>query len=156
MAGLKHSRQRDAIAENLRHRKDHPTADMIYKDIRNVYPNISLGTVYRNLSLLVKLGEAKKITTGTGAEHYDGDKHPHNHFICRSCGNVLDMNDFIDCGKIKLLASDQFDGQIEDCSILFYGVCGECLKKEEKEELSSPAASGRKTAIQETEVDLPA
>ena len=39
MAGLKHSRQRDAIAENLRHRKDHPTADMIYKDIRNVYPN---------------------------------------------------------------------------------------------------------------------
>ena len=44
MAGLKHSRQRDAIAENLRHRKDHPTADMIYKDIRNVYPNISLGT----------------------------------------------------------------------------------------------------------------
>ena len=156
MAGLKHSRQRDAIAENLRHRKDHPTADMIYKDIRNVYPNISLGTVYRNLSLLVELGEAKKITTGTGAEHYDGDTHPHNHFICRSCGNVLDMNDFIDCGKIKLLAADQFDGQIEDCSILLYGVCGECLKKEEKEELSSPAASGRKTAIQETEVDLPA
>lgn len=156
MAGLKHSRQRDAIAENLRHRKDHPTADMIYKDIRNVYPNISLGTVYRNLSLLVELGEAKKITTGTGAEHYDGDTHPHNHFICRSCGNVLDMNDFIDCGKIKLLAADQLDGQIEDCSILFYGVCGECLKKEEKEELSSPAASGRKTAIQETEVDFPA
>ena len=155
MAGLKHSRQRDAIAENLRHRKDHPTADMIYKDIRNVYPNISLGTVYRNLSLLVELGEAKKITTGTGAEHYDGDTRPHNHFICRSCGNVLDMKDFIDCSKIKLLAADQFDGQIEDCSILFYGVCGECLKKEEKEELSSPAASGRKTAIQETEVDFP-
>lgn len=156
MAGLKHSRQRDAIAENLRHRKDHPTADMIYKDIRNVYPNISLGTVYRNLSLLVELGEAKKITTGTGAEHYDGDTRPHNHFICRSCGNVLDMKDFIDCSKIKLLAADQFDGQIEDCSILFYGVCGECLKKEEKEELSSPVASGRKTAIQETEVDFPA
>ena len=156
MAGLKHSRQRDAIAANLRHRKDHPTADMIYKDIRNVYPNISLGTVYRNLSLLVELGEAKKITTGTGAEHYDGDTRPHNHFICRSCGNVLDMKDFIDCSKIKLLAADQFDGQIEDCSILFYGVCGECLKKEEKEELSSPAASGRKTAIQETEVDFPA
>ena len=66
------------------------------------------------------------------------------------------MNDFIDCSKIRLLAADQFDGRVEDCSILFYGVCGECLKKEEQEEFSSPGASGRKTAIQETEVEFPA
>ena len=51
MATLKYSRQRESIKENLMHRRDHPTADMIYTDIRKIYPNISLGTVYRNLDL---------------------------------------------------------------------------------------------------------
>lgn len=131
MAGYKRSRQREAIIANLRGRHDHPTADMVYTDIRRQFPKISLGTVYRNLSLLVDLGEVKRITTGSGAEHYDGDTHPHNHFICRCCGEVTDMNDFIDSGKIKNLASDRFDGRIEECSIQFYGICAGCLRKEE-------------------------
>ena len=131
MAGLKHSRQREAIVTNLRMRKDHPTASMVYTDMRKDFPNISLGTVYRNLSLLADLGQIRKITTGTGAEHYDGDIHPHNHFICKCCGKVTDMNDFIDNSKIRDLASGQFDGRIDECNIQFYGVCGECLKKEE-------------------------
>jgi hypothetical protein len=69
MAELKHSRQRDYIRENLRHRTDHPTADMIYEDIRKGYPRISLGTVYRNLTLLAESGrdtEADR-TLRTGA-----------------------------------------------------------------------------------------
>lgn len=129
MAGIRHSRQRDAIAANLRHRKDHPTADMVYTDIRKQFPNISRGTVYRNLSLLVDLGEVKKIAAGTGAEHYDGDVRPHNHFICRCCGKVSDMNDFIDSSRIREMAQGPFGGQIEECNVLFYGICSECLKK---------------------------
>lgn len=142
MAELKHSRQRDAIVANLRGRKDHPTADMVYQDIRKEFPNISLGTVYRNLSLLVTLGMAKKITAGTGAEHYDGDVRPHNHFICRGCGRVIDTNDFIDSSKIRELASDHFGGRIEDCSIQFYGLCGECLKEEKDPDGRAEAAAG--------------
>ena len=133
MAGLKRSRQREAIVANLRGRKDHPTADMVYREIRNEFPRVSLGTVYRNLSLLVDIGEIRKITTGTGAEHYDGDMRPHNHFICRCCGQVTDMNDFIDSDKIRALASENFDGQIDECSIQFYGKCGECQRKAEAE-----------------------
>lgn len=140
MAGLKYSRQREAIVANLRSRKDHPTADMVFTDIRKEFPKISLGTVYRNLSLLVELGEVRKIATGTGAEHYDGNIHPHNHFICRCCGKVIDTNDFIDSDKIRNLASDGFDGRIEACSIQFYGVCGECLKKEADEAEASEKA----------------
>ena len=60
MAALKHSRQRDAIREFLMTRTDHPTADVVYQHIRKVYPNISLGTVYRNLSLLASIGEITK------------------------------------------------------------------------------------------------
>ena len=52
MATLKYSRQRESIKEFLRTRKDHPTADVVYENMKLIYPNISLGTVYRNLSLL--------------------------------------------------------------------------------------------------------
>ena len=53
---IKYSRQREAIVNFLKDRKDHPTADFIYRHIREEYPNISLGTVYRNLALLEELG----------------------------------------------------------------------------------------------------
>ena len=70
MAALKYSRQRECIKNYLRGREDHPTADMIYSSIRREFPNISLGTVYRNLSLLIELGEIQKITTD-GADRFD-------------------------------------------------------------------------------------
>ena len=60
MANLKYSRQRESIREFLMTRHDHPTADMVYHHIRQIYPNISLGTVYRNLSLLVNLGSIRE------------------------------------------------------------------------------------------------
>ena len=63
MAVVKFSRQREAIRNNLAHRYDHPTADMVYQDIRREFPHISLGTVYRNLSLLAENGEIQKIFT---------------------------------------------------------------------------------------------
>ena len=56
MSTLKYSRQRESIKVCLQGRKDHPTADMVYTDVRKEFPNISLGTVYRNLSLLSELG----------------------------------------------------------------------------------------------------
>ena len=63
MAVLRYSKQRESIKNYLYGREDHPTADMIYTSIREEYPNISLGTIYRNLSLLVEIGEIQKITT---------------------------------------------------------------------------------------------
>ena len=57
MATLKYTRQREAILENIKHRTDHPTADDVYQDVSKTFPNISLGTVYRNLSVL-KIGRA--------------------------------------------------------------------------------------------------
>ena len=70
---LKYSRQRESIKSCLSGRTDHPTADMIYTDIKEEFPNISLGTVYRNLNLLSELGEVQKLACGDGkdiAEQY--------------------------------------------------------------------------------------
>ena len=76
MASLKYSRQRESIKEFLMTRTDHPTADTVYHQLRKIYPNISLGTVYRNLALLADIGEIQKICTGDGADRFDGQVRP--------------------------------------------------------------------------------
>ena len=128
MAVIKHSRQREAIKANLMQRCDHPTADMIYEDIRQEYPNISLGTVYRNLSLLTDLGEIRKITMDSGADHYDGNLDPHIHFFCRACGAILDLAP-VDSEKLEKNTAESFDGVIEETIVTFSGLCGWCAKE---------------------------
>ena len=125
---LKFSRQRESIRENLLNRTDHPTADMIYSDIRRIYPNVSLGTVYRNLALLSEQGEIAKITTTDGILRYDGNLAPHSHFICKSCGKIIDLAP-ADAEKIKKQAQKDFTGRIEECDITFYGLCGSCKNR---------------------------
>ena len=88
---IKHSRQRDCIRDFLANRCDHPTAETVYLNVRKEFPNISLGTVYRNLSLLTKLGEIRKLSTGIGPDRFDGNISPHYHIFCTECGNVLDL-----------------------------------------------------------------
>ena len=92
MASLKYSRQRESIKEFLMTRTDHPTADTVYHQLRKIYPNISLGTVYRNLALLADIGEIQKICTGDGADRFDGQVRPHYHVICTRCHQVMDLD----------------------------------------------------------------
>lgn len=127
MAALKYSRQREAIQEFLKKRTDHPTADMVYENIREIYPKISLGTVYRNLSLLVDIGEVDKLTAAQGPDRYDARTAPHNHFICRKCHCVIDM-EMEESRDLELEASKNFPGQIEAHTIHFYGICEKCMK----------------------------
>ena len=77
---LKYSRQREVIKAFLYNTDKHPTADDVYVNIRKQYPNISLGTVYRNLTLLSDMGEIKRLRVGDGIDHFDADTSPHNHF----------------------------------------------------------------------------
>lgn len=124
---IKHSRQREAIRKNLIQRYDHPTAETVYLDIKENFPNISLGTVYRNLTLLAELGEIQKISTGTGPDRFDGNPMPHCHFQCRLCQKVLDIP-FENLGDISAYAQKHFSGIIEENIIQFFGQCPECVK----------------------------
>ena len=128
---IKHSRQRDAILLNLSQRCDHPTAETIYLDIKEQIPNISLGTVYRNLSLLADLGEIQKITTGDGPDRFDGCAKPHYHFCCRSCHEVLDLP-LIEQDSINQAAAKVFPGIIQGSITHFFGLCPKCAQKENK------------------------
>lgn len=72
-------------------RKDHPTADVVYTFVKNDFPSISLGTVYRNLSFLVEHGEAVTVPCEDGFVHYDANTAPHLHFQCRKCKCLIDI-----------------------------------------------------------------
>lgn len=127
MATLKHSRQRDCIKEFLMGRYDHPTADMVYAHVREEFPHISLGTVYRNLSLLAEIGEIQKITCD-GPDRFDGNPEPHYHFTCTHCGAVEDL-EFETDPSFEHLAPKNFGGHINGISLAFNGTCQACTKK---------------------------
>ena len=128
MATLKYSKQRESIIEFLATRKDHPTADTVYMNIREQFPKISLGTVYRNLALLSDLGEITKIVTGDGADRFDYNTNPHNHFVCTKCHSVIDLEmDNID--DIVDVAQKNFSGKIDSYITHFMGICPDCIKK---------------------------
>lgn len=122
---LKYSRQREAIKNFLSSNYDHPTAETIYANIKKEFPNISLGTVYRNLSLLSELGEIRRLSTGIGPDRFDGNLAPHHHFICNCCNRIMDL-EVTGFDHINILAGQHFDGEIEGHTTYFYGKCPGC------------------------------
>lgn len=131
MPALKYSRQREAVKKALMNRRDHPTADMVYTSLRETFPNISLGTVYRNLSLLAGLGEINRISTGNGdAEHFDGNLTPHQHFICTHCHRIYDIQ-VESAASLLEEAQMAAPGSVESCRMNFYGVCRECMQPQD-------------------------
>ena len=127
MAALKHSRQRDCIKEFLMGRKDHPTADMVYAHVREEFPHISLGTVYRNFSLISEIGEIRKITCN-GPDRIDANTMPHYHFTCNHCGCVEDL-EFKQEPDFSGLLPMHFCGIIEQTNLDFSGTCAACIKQ---------------------------
>lgn len=128
MTNRKYSRQREAIKNFLASRTDHPTADTVYQNIRVDFPNISLGTVYRNLGLLAELGEISKLNTGDGAERFDYNTAPHYHFVCSKCHEVQDLM-FLPDDTFLDFARQHFAGRIDSHQTTFFGVCEHCIKK---------------------------
>ena len=125
---MKYSKQRDTILENVLSRCDHPTADMVYEDVRMILPNISLGTVYRNLNLLVELGSIRKIVMPGSSDRYDKTLESHYHLFCNKCGSVHDIM-LVDIKNIDTLVEEETGFKIVSHDIVFTGIC----KKWQKE-----------------------
>jgi len=89
----RNTRQRAIILDILRKNESlHPTADMIYREARKTLPNISLGTVYRNLNFLREQGIVHEIRSHSDASsRFEGDASPHAHFHCTLCQSVHDI-----------------------------------------------------------------
>ena len=122
----KFSQQRAAIIEELSSVTSHPTASEIYNMVRRRIPNISLGTVYRNLSMLADDGAILRITTGEGTERFDADTSDHYHFCCSSCGRVSDLA-LPFCGELNRSVEELTGAHVQRHSLIFYGECADCV-----------------------------
>jgi len=121
-----YSRKRQAIYELLLSTKEHPSAEWIYNNLKSDYPDLSLGTVYRNLKLLEKNGTVRSVAVVDGCERYDALMSPHSHFVCSKCGRVIDV--FLDSLLPTLTEELHIDGakEINSFTLLYYGICDQC------------------------------
>jgi len=124
---IKHSRQRDAILNMLRSRYDHPTAEQLYTELKVDFPRLSLGTVYRNLSLLESMGDIIKIPASDNCDRFDGNTKAHYHFVCECCGRIDDVD-----MPVSFSLDDEVckstGAKVKGHSTTFFGVCKKCLK----------------------------
>ncbi len=126
------SRKRTAILKTLQETDIHPTADWVYEQMRQRYPNLSLGTVYRNLKKLCETGKAGTIGVVNGQEHFDGYLEAHSHFICNHCCGIHDINAVFFSTQDFLTYSDTYNCEINDATVVFHGLCHDCAETANK------------------------
>jgi Fur family peroxide stress response transcriptional regulator len=122
----KRSKKRDAILEVLKSTDTHPGAQWVYEKLKPVIPYLSLGTVYRNLSLFRENGDVVSLGVVNGEERFDVCTLPHAHAVCRVCGKVSDLS-----GETLAKLLENYTVEIQNFTIdkrntVFYGLCNDC------------------------------
>ena len=120
------TKQKRVILEVLKNTKSHPTADWVYDKVKKKIPNISLGTVYRNLNILKGQGEIIELSYGKGFSRFDGNASRHYHFTCEHCGRILDVDPPADMDIEKEL-SMQIGVKVNSHRLELYGSCPDCV-----------------------------
>lgn len=121
------SKQRDCIEEYLRGTRTHPTAQDIFEHVRTRFPDVSLGTVYRNLDRLIADDVIKKVQQAGVADRYDYVRERHNHAMCSRCGKIFDFVYPLNVAEVQSAIGDGIS--ISDADFLVVGVCAECEKR---------------------------
>ena len=124
---MKYSKQREEILKIVLDSTDHPNVNTIYERARKIIPNISLGTVYRNLNTLYENGFIRKISNPNGADHYDKTLIDHAHIYCIECNNMFDVDANL-LKNIKALVETNNKYKINKSEIIFTGLCEKCNK----------------------------
>ena len=119
---MRYSRQREALLTMLRSTKSHPDAEWLYEKLREEQPNISLGTVYRNLRQLTEAGEILELACGNSS-HFDGDISPHYHMQCLRCKRIYDIPE----KDVKVTVKTDPGFEINGFSLMLEGICGKCI-----------------------------
>jgi Fur family ferric uptake transcriptional regulator len=125
------TKQRKIILAELQQLTSHPTADELFQIVRKKLPNISLGTVYRNLNQLVQDGVIIEIGRAGYKKRFDADTAKHYHFMCQQCGKVYDIHPVAD--DVRQIINDIEEHDVYDYDLEFYGVCKNCKTGEKNE-----------------------
>ena len=119
------TKQKRVIYEVLCNTKTHPTADWIHAEAKKQVPDISLGTLYRNLQILLEDGKIQELNYGKSQSRFDGNPAPHYHFVCTKCGRVLDFAPDAPLVSEEVLAAAP--GAVHSHRLECYGICRDCL-----------------------------
>ena len=123
----KHFPKRDAILQQLRQSKAHPSAETLFQLLKPEIPDLSMGTVYRNLNIFREQGLIISVATVNGVERYDGNTAPHVHFICDNCGAVIDLESMEIPESLPRAAESCMGGRVCGCTLSFNGICKNCI-----------------------------
>jgi len=90
--GINPSYQRVKIIEYLLKKRNHPTIDMIFRDLKKEMPRLSKTTIYNTLKLFIEKNIVKPLTIEDNILRYDAETNLHGHFKCNKCGTIVDVN----------------------------------------------------------------
>ena len=124
--GIQVTPQRLAILEQLKLRKDHPSAEMIFQELKDEFPSLTLATVYNTLEKLRTSGLCIEVNPLHSSARYDGNTAAHQHAVCINCQRVVDVHDASVAIEPPKWLSKEFT--LVNQNVIFYGVCKECQK----------------------------
>lgn len=131
----RNSKQRQLIFDAVKSSHQHPTAEAVYQEVKQINPAISLGTVYRNLKLLCEDGKLVNLKEGFDCDHFDGDCSPHPHLVCSQCKRVFDLKMDFAPTLVNITGYEQ-DAEIRCIRITAFGICSSCKKLQNKDDAS--------------------
>lgn len=126
-SGQRFTEQRAAVYRFLAGTDVHPTAEDVYRYVREDLPGISLATVYKSLETLVGCGLAVKLTYADQSARYDGRTDPHHHARCVVCGHVMDLVGDISKDEIATLKNEASSFTVTGYRLELSGYCADCL-----------------------------
>ena len=124
----RYSRKREAILNAICSTKCHPSADWVYQTLKPTHPDLSLGTVYRNLDFFKQNGTIKSVGVVNGQERFDGNTTPHTHFVCNGCGDVIDLDLIQPDVCLDQAVTDHYQLSVQRYELTFYGQCKTCMQ----------------------------
>jgi Fur family peroxide stress response transcriptional regulator len=119
------TKQREAILRLLSNTRAHPTADWIYEEVKKEIPNISKGTIYRNLQVLQKDGAITVLNLNGTVSRFEVKQHSHYHFRCERCGQVFDLDEPVNSEVDKRVA-ERTGFKVSHHQTEFRGLCKDC------------------------------
>ena len=124
---VRYSKKREAIFNAIRETKCHPSADWVYQTLKPTHPDLSLGTVYRNLDFFRQHGMVRSVGVVKGQERFDAMTAPHTHFVCSCCGDVIDLDDIQLDAELDRTVCEQYGLAVERHELTFHGLCQTCM-----------------------------
>jgi Fur family peroxide stress response transcriptional regulator len=122
------TKQREAILRVLRNTRAHPTADWIYEEVKKEIPNISKGTVYRNLQVLQEDGAVSELNLNGTLSRFEAKQESHYHFRCEQCGKVFDLDEPVN-NELDERVAKRTGFKVSHHQLEFRGLCIDCQQQ---------------------------